>query len=86
MRSFNAAAESDLRNAATAQEAYFVDAQTYLATPTSLIGATYGLYTSQNVVIPAGSSNASQYTMTSYHGSGNKTYTLIGPGGSITTN
>ncbi len=28
-RSYNAAAEADLRNAATAQEAYYVDAQTY---------------------------------------------------------
>jgi type IV pilus assembly protein PilA len=86
MRSYNAAAEADLRNAATAQEAYYVDNQTYLPNPTSLIGSTYGLYTSQGVVIPAGSSSASQYTMTSYHTSGNKTYTLIGPGGSVTTN
>ena len=84
-RSYNSAAQADLRNAATAQEAYYVDAQTYVATPTSLIGATYGLYTSANVAI-AGTAIASQYTMTAYHSSGNKTYTLIGPGGSITTN
>jgi Tfp pilus assembly protein PilE len=84
-RSYNAAAEADLRNAATAQEAYYVDKQTYVADPqTNLIGSTYGLYTSQGV-IPAGSSNASQYSMTAYHTSGNKTYTLIGPGGSVTS-
>jgi type IV pilus assembly protein PilA len=90
-RSFNAAAEADLRNAATAQEAYYVDNQHYVANPqTNLIGATYGLYTSQNVNL-AGSAAAvgdptQQYTMTSYHSSGNKTYTLTGPGGSVTTN
>jgi len=82
-RSYNAAAEADLRNAATAQEAYYVDSQTYVATPTSLIGATYGLYTSQNVTI-AGGAAAQQYTMTAYHSSGNKTYSLSGPGGSVT--
>ena len=85
-RSYNAAAEADLRNAATAQEAYYVDTQTYVASPgTNLIGSTYGLYTSQNVTL-AGGAGASQYTMTAYHSSGNKTYTLIGPGGTVTSN
>ncbi|MFH0786992.1 MAG: prepilin-type N-terminal cleavage/methylation domain-containing protein [Pseudomonadota bacterium] len=84
-RSYNSAAQADLRNAATAQEAYYVDAQTYVNTPTSLIGGTYGLYTSANVVI-AGEAIAAQYTMSAFHNSGNKTYTLAGPGGSITTN
>jgi type IV pilus assembly protein PilA len=86
MRSYNSAAESDLRNAATAQEAYYVDHQTYVAAPqTNLIGQTYGLYTSQNVAMD-GAADATHYTMTAFHSSGNKTYTLIGPGGSITTN
>ena len=85
MRSYNAASEADLRNAATAQEAYYVDNQTYKPAPTALIGSTYGFYTSQNVTV-GGSAGAAQYTMTSYHSSGNKTYTLIGPGGSVTTN
>ena len=85
-RSYNSAAEADLRNAATAQEAYYVDTQKYVATPTSLLGATYGFYTSTGVNVPAGSANTQQYTMTSYHTSGNKTFTLSGPGGSITSN
>ncbi|MGD2125462.1 MAG: prepilin-type N-terminal cleavage/methylation domain-containing protein [Desulfobacteraceae bacterium] len=85
MRSYNAAAEADVRNAATAQEAYYVDNQTYKPGPTNLIGATYGFYTSQNVSV-AGGAGASQYTMTSYHSSGNKTYTLTGPGGTVTSN
>ncbi len=85
-RSYNAAAEADLRNAATAQEAYYVDTQTYINDPqTALIGPTYGFYTSQNVMVD-GDAAAQQYTMTAYHTSGNKTYTLMGPGGSITTN
>jgi prepilin-type N-terminal cleavage/methylation domain-containing protein len=85
-RSYNAAAEADLRNAATAQEAYYVDNQTYVADPqTTLIGATYGFYTSQNVIAD-GDAAQQQYTMTAYHSSGNKTFTLIGPGGSITSN
>jgi prepilin-type N-terminal cleavage/methylation domain-containing protein len=83
-RSYNAAAEADLRNAATAQEAYYVDAQTYTATVTSLIGSTYGLYTSQGVTL-GGSLSGSQYIMTAYHGSGNKTYSLLGPGGTISS-
>ena len=85
-RSYNAAAEADLRNAATAQEAYYVDTQKYLASPTDLIGTTYGFYTSAGVVVPVGTANAQGYTMTAYHTSGNKTFTLAGPGGSVTSN
>ena len=84
-RSYNAAAEADLRNAATAQEAYYVDNQKYLANPVDLIGSTYGFYTSQGVTVE-GTASDQGYTMTSYHTSGNKTYTLAGPGGSVTTN
>ena len=47
-RSYNSAAQADLRNATTAQEAYFVDEQTYCSTTGTLIGATYGLYMSEN--------------------------------------
>jgi type IV pilus assembly protein PilA len=81
-RSYNSAAEADIRNAATAQEAYYVDNQHYLADPLGLIGSTYGLYTSANVAL-TGDAGASQYTMTAIHSSGNKTYTLVGPGGSV---
>jgi len=85
-RSYNAAAEADLRNAATAQEAYFVDAQTYNPTITDLIGSTYGLYTSQGVaLLVVGTPTATRYTMTSSHSSGSKTYSLTGPGGTISS-
>ena len=82
-RSFNSAAEADIRNAATAQEAYYVDNQTYVNTPSSLVGSNYGFYTTMDVSI-SGAAGATQYTMTAVHSSGNKTYTLSGPGGSVT--
>ena len=85
IRSYNSAADADLRNAATAQEAYYVDKQTYTSAPTELIGATYGFYTSQGVTVTGGAGTA-QYTMSSIHSSGDKTWVLRGPGGSITSN
>jgi type IV pilus assembly protein PilA len=82
-RSYNSAAEADIRNAATAQEAYYVDNQTYKADPLGLIGSNYGFYTTTNVAVTGGA-GTTQYTMTAIHSSGNKTYTLSGPGGSVT--
>ena len=81
-RSYNSAAEADLRNAATAQEAYYVDNQTYKPDPTALIGTVYGFWTSENVTA-SGGADQTGYTMTSFHSSGNKTFTLSGPGGTI---
>ena len=83
-RSFNSAAAADIRNAATAQEAYFVDNQDYCATIANLTGSTYGLYTSDNVTVAITAATTSGYTMTSSHSSGDKTYTLSGPGGTLT--
>ncbi len=83
IRAFNSAATADLRNAATAQEAYFVDEQEYTATTGTLIGATYGLYLSENVVFGITAATVSGYTMTASHPKGNKTFTLSGPGGKI---
>ena len=83
-RSYNSAAQADLRNAATAQEAYFVDEDIYTDDLDTLIGTTYGLYTSKNVnlTITQGADNQA-YTMISNHPSGTATYTLTGPGGTI---
>jgi type IV pilus assembly protein PilA len=83
-RSYNSAAEADLRNAATAQEAYYVDNSTYVQNPYNLYGSVYGFYTSSGVQV-TGQAGATQYSMTSLHTSGNKTYFLIGPGGSVTS-
>jgi type IV pilus assembly protein PilA len=82
-RSFNSAATSDLRNAATAQEAYFVDNQQYTATEATLTGATYGLYLSENVDFDITAATTSGYSMEAFHPKGNTTYTLTGPGGKI---
>jgi prepilin-type N-terminal cleavage/methylation domain-containing protein len=83
-RSFNSSATADIRNAATAQEAYFVDNQAYCTGVGTLTGSTYGLYLSKNVTLTVVSATTSGYNMTSAHSSGNKTYTLVGPGGTIT--
>lgn len=84
-RSYNSAAQSDLRNATTAQEAYFVDEQTYASAVASIVGTTYGLYTSQNVTVSVVAASATGYTMKAYHSSGDKTWSIVGPGGSITS-
>ena len=83
-RSYNSAAVSDLRNAATSQEAYFVDESQYSPAVANIIGSTYGLFISSNVTVSVTGSGVTQYTMTASHSSGDQTYTLTGPGGSIT--
>jgi type IV pilus assembly protein PilA len=81
-RSYNSADQSDLRNAATAQEAYYVDEETYTSTIGNLVG-TYGLFTSEKVVFYSVAGDDTSYTMRAYHTSGDKTYSIHGPGGSI---
>ena len=83
-RSFNAAATADIRNAATAQEAYFVDHSIYAGAVDDITAATYGLFLSSNVTLAITANNTTQYTMTASNSSGDQTYTLTGPGGSIT--
>ena len=81
-RSYNSSAQSDVRNIATAQEAYYVDASTYAGNYTQLTGAQYGYMQSGNVSVSV-SGSATTYTITGSHSSGDKTYTLTGPGGTI---
>jgi type IV pilus assembly protein PilA len=85
-RSYNAAAEADVRNLATAEEAYYTDNLTYSANVGTLRGAAYGFSQSANVTLTATSVAASPatYNLTSFHTKGNKTYTLAGPGGTVT--
>ena len=80
-RSYNSAAQSDLKNAMTTQEAYFVDYQTY-ATDTGSLG-TAGWSNSTNVTLTIGAADATGYTMSALHSSGNVTWSLAGPGGNI---
>jgi type IV pilus assembly protein PilA len=82
LRGYNTLAKSDIKNASIAEEAYYVDSRTY----TSDVGTLrdYGFRQTQEVTVSVTNSNDTAYTLTAYHGSGDKTYTLIGPGGSIT--
>ena len=82
-KSFNAAAASDINNAAIAQEAYFVDNLRYTNSIPNLATNPYNLYISQGVNIGVSSATNEAYVMTAFHSAGNKTYTLSGPGGSI---
>ena len=82
-RSYDSSAQSDLRNAATAQEAFFVDNSRYCTTDTLLAGATYGLYTSDRVDFSITGADNVSYVMEAYHPSGNNSYIIRGPGGSI---
>ena len=82
-RSYDSSAQSDLRNAATAQEAYYVDNSNYCGTEGTLTGATYGLYLSANVDFDITSADTDDYVMEAYHPSGNNSLILRGPGGSI---
>jgi len=82
-RSFNAASQADLRNSATAQEAYYVDESTYCSTTGLLIGGTYGLYLSDKVVFTIINATDTTYSMKSFNTSGSHSYMIRGPGGSI---
>ena len=83
MRSYNTAATSDLKNAAIAQEAYYVDNRRYANSISNLTAIPYNLSISNSVNIGVSSATNEAYLMTAYHSAGNKTYTLSGPGGSI---
>jgi len=80
-RSYNSAAQSDIRNIATAQEAYYVDASDYAGT-TGQLTPTYGYMPTTSVTINM-TAGISAYTITGFHAAGNKTFTLTGPGGTI---
>jgi prepilin-type N-terminal cleavage/methylation domain-containing protein len=82
-RSYNTTAVSDLKNAAIAQEAYYVDNRLYTNDISSLTSAPYNLGISRGVNIGVSSATNQAYLMTAYHSAGNITYTLSGPGGAI---
>jgi len=83
-RGFNAAMQSDLRNAATAQEALYTDSQTYTTSTVDL--APRGFTSSANVGVAIGAADTASYQMTATHSSGISTWTLRGPGSSWTHN
>lgn len=83
-KSYNTEAMSDLRNAATAQEAYHAEYKTY--------AGSYDILNNENLVVKSSGvsltigGDDNSYTIIAYHSSGNKTYTLAGPGGRIQGN
>ena len=83
-RSYNSAAQSDLKNAATAQEAYYIDYNTYANAVSKLTGTSGGFYQTADVDLQISNVSSNHYTMTANHLSGNTTYTMNGPGGTIT--
>ena len=82
-RSYNSAANSDVKNAYTSAQAYFTD------NPTGTVGSvailtSYGFRQTTDVsVTPAGTQGA--LTIVTAHGSGDRTYTA-GADGAITNN
>jgi len=81
-RGFNAAMQSDLRNAATAQEALFTDSLTYSNAVADLTARGYNPTANVTLVVQG---DTAGYTMQASHGSGASTWTLTGPGGSLTS-
>ena len=81
--SHNASAVSDLKNAIIAQEAYFAENRMYAGSLNRLI-LSHSLITSPSVDVII-NRNANNYTISSHHISGNKTYSYTGPGGAITS-
>jgi type IV pilus assembly protein PilA len=83
-RSYNAAAQADLRNAAVSQEAYYVDNKTYTDSVGDLLEpAVYGLSIDQGVTVKIISADENHYSMIAFHKGGDKQYTITGPGGTI---
>ena len=81
---YDATARADLRNAATAQEAYFVEHEGYTQSAGRLVSASYGFAaTSDKVVLTLRAASLTTYSMITSNVAGGKSYILKGPGGSI---
>ena len=79
-RSFDSATQSDLKNAMTTQEAYFLKNDTYANSVTKLTDS--GFVTSSRIVFSVTGSSGG-YTMTAYHPSSSTTWTIRGPGNNM---
>lgn len=82
-RAYNSAAVSDLKSAAIAQEAYYVENRTYASAEGSLMAPPFSFYTSRGVAFTINAANTTSYNMVAHHFSGTLTYTVTGPGGII---
>jgi len=77
-RGYDSAANADIKNAFTAAQAYFTDYPTGTAGTADL--SSYGYQASASVTITVGTGTQSGLSMTSKHGSGDKTYTVDSTG------
>ena len=77
-RSYNAAANSDVKNAYTAAQAYFTDTPTGTATLALL--KSNGYVQSANVTTTVAAGTQGTLSITAKHGSGDKTYTVASDG------
>ena len=82
-KSYNTSAAADIKNASIAQEAYYVENRTYCGDIDTLTSSPYNFYITRGVNLNIVSANDTNYLLNAYHSSGNVTYTLSGPGGSI---
>lgn len=84
-RSYNASANTDVRNCMTALEGYFVDMEFYTGTPNDL--TIYGLTTSNGVRLTIPVASTTTYTVRAYNAKAGAsyavTYTVGGPGAEI---
>ena len=77
-RGYDSAANADIKNAFTAAQAYFTDYPTGTVNTAGL--ASYGYQASASVTVTVGTGTQAGLQMTSYHGSGDKTYTVNSSG------
>jgi len=87
-RSYDTSANADAKNVYTAAMAYYVDyptgAVTAAVADTGHLLYTYGFRPTSDVTVTIGAgATQSNFGATSYHGAGDKTYT-VGPDGGIT--
>ncbi|HDR14249.1 MAG TPA: prepilin-type N-terminal cleavage/methylation domain-containing protein [Desulfobacteraceae bacterium] len=85
-RAANAAAMSDAKNLATAQEVYYTDNNTYASDTADLEGAGFvgfskGVRLVEEITVD---DDEDTWSATLKHDGGTKEYTVSGPGGSIT--
>lgn len=81
-RAYDTAAVTDLKNAALAQESYYIVNGTYCSSKGALLGTTYGMvYMTDGVMFTINSASNVSYRMLSWHVSGIFSFILKGPGG-----
>ena len=77
-RAYNTSANTDIKNAYTAAQAYFADYPSIAVTTPILIG--YGLNTSQGVTLTTTTGTVAGLALTASHSSGDKTYSIDSTG------